>query len=85
MSPVEYFDRERVLFRSEDCAVSVLNPYCRDFGTHHGQYEIAKSDSLSNPLGARGKGRGYWELVPCAMQMLPEVDSEQYLVKFPLV
>lgn len=85
MSPVECFDRERVLFHSEDCAVSVLYPYCRDFGTHHGQYDITESDSLSHPPGARGKCRGYWESVPCAMQMLPEVDSEQYLVKFPLV
>jgi phenylpropionate dioxygenase-like ring-hydroxylating dioxygenase large terminal subunit len=54
VKPLEYFDRDLVMFRNESGEVGVLDAYCPHMGAHLGYGGSVDGDSLRCPFHAWG-------------------------------
>lgn len=86
VKPLQYFDRELVMFRTESGDVALLNAYCPHLGAHLGHGGVVKGESISCPFHAwEFNGAGYCTAVPYANRMPPKVDGVKAVGNYPVI
>lgn len=86
VTPLHYFGREMVLFRTESGKPSVLNAHCAHLGAHLGHGGTVKGESISCPFHAwQFNGEGYCTDIPYATLIPPKVKGVQCLGSYPVV
>lgn len=91
--PLNFFDEELVLFRTQDGEAKVLEAHCPHMGAHLG-YGIngetggggeVVGDSITCPFhGWKFNGEGYCTEVPYANSIPPKVKDQQVLRSYPV-
>jgi len=78
VKPVEYFDREMVLFRTESGEAKVLDAYCPHLGAHLGYGGSVQGESIACPFhGWQFNGDGFCTSVPYANKQPPKTVDKQ--------
>ena len=86
IKPLEYFDREMVLFRNEQGEVGLLDAYCPHMGAHLGYGSQVDGDSLRCPFHAWSfNTEGVATDVPYAKQIPPKIKDKQCMHVYPTV
>jgi phenylpropionate dioxygenase-like ring-hydroxylating dioxygenase large terminal subunit len=86
VKPLEYFDRDLVMFRNESGEVGVLDAYCPHMGAHLGYGGSVDGDSLRCPFHAWGiSPDAIVTDVPYAKRIPPKVADKQCMHKYPSV
>jgi phenylpropionate dioxygenase-like ring-hydroxylating dioxygenase large terminal subunit len=84
--PLRYFDRELVLFRTEDGEPRLLDAFCPHLGAHLGYGGKVKGDHIVCPFHAwEFSGEGVCKHVPYAKNMPPRADGKQTIHAYPVV
>ncbi|MBV6622519.1 MAG: Rieske (2Fe-2S) protein [Rivularia sp. (in: Bacteria)] len=80
--PLHYFDRDLVLFRSEDGIAHVLDAYCPHLGAHLGHGGQVKGEKIQCPFhGWCFDGKGQCLDIPYANKIPLKVQIQSWLVK----
>lgn len=80
---LRYFDRELVLFRTENGEAKVLDAYCPHLGAHLGHGGSVKAESIACPFhGWQFNGEGRCTAVPYADKMPPKAVDQKLIEHF---
>lgn len=86
VKPLEYFDQEIVLFRTEDGVAQVVEAHCPHLGAHLGYGGTVKAENIVCPFhGWEFSGDGHCQNVPYAKNIPPKIAGKQALYSFPTV
>jgi len=83
--PLRYFEREQVLFRTEDGEVALLEAHCPHLGAHIGYGGTVKGNSIACPFhGWEFKADGFCSAIPYAKAFPPIAKREPLLHSYPV-
>lgn len=86
VKPLEYFERDLVLFRNASGEVGLLDAYCPHLGAHLGYGGEVDGDSLRCPFHAWAfNPQGFVTDVPYAQQIPPKIADKECVRKYPTV
>ncbi len=86
VKPLQYLNRELVLFRTESGAARVVDAYCPHLGAHLGHGGSVVGENIACPFhGWQFDGGGICREVPYAKNMPPKVVDKQSLGSYHVV
>lgn len=86
VKPLNYFDRDLVLFRDETGDIGLLDAYCPHLGAHLGYGGRVRGNSIQCPFHAwQFNKEGFCIEIPYAKRLPPKVDGKQCLHSYPVV
>lgn len=86
VKPLEYFDQQQVLFRTEDGVAHVVEAHCPHLGAHLGYGGRVEGAQIVCPFhGWQFSGDGFCQQVPYAKKMPPKLQGKPALYSYPTV
>jgi 3-ketosteroid 9alpha-monooxygenase subunit A len=86
VTPLQYFGRDLVLFRTESGEARLLDAFCPHLGAHMGHGGVVKGENIACPFhGWQFDGDGVCQAVPYATNMPPKVKDKQTVGTYPVV
>lgn len=82
VKPLNYFDKDLALFRTESGAIQLIDAMCPHLGAHLGHGQVQGETVVCPFHGWKFNGDGYCTEVPYAKRMPPKADGKQCISSY---